>query len=183
MMFDRKKTPFLILASLFCVLFFAGAAKVEAQAADKRLPKCSGENGLTRGEILEILNVHNLVRAGLKLSQLTWDCKLADLAQEWAKRGVAEHREDTIYGESIFVSGLRDIAAITAVNRWMGEKPNWDNKAGKCAAGKTCTHYTQIVWKKTTRIGCGINRDLTGKWKTMLVCNYDPEGNAPGPAY
>ena len=154
-----------------------------AQITDKRLPKCSGANGLTRGEIIEILNVHNLVRAGLKLSQLTWDCKLADYAQEWATRGVVEHRDDNIYGESIFVAGARDAAAVASVNKWMLEKPNWDNTKGKCIPGKTCTHYTQIVWKKTARIGCGINRNVSGKWKTMVVCNYDPEGNAPGPAY
>jgi uncharacterized protein YkwD len=138
---------------------------------------------LTRGEIIEILNVHNLVRAGLKLPQLTWDCKLADFAQAWATRGVPEHRDDTIYGESIFVSGARDAAAVASVNKWMLEKPNWNNATGKCSPGKTCTHYTQIVWKKTARIGCGINRNALGKWKTIVVCNYDPAGNEPGPAY
>lgn len=158
-------------------------ATVSAQAVDRRMPKCPNANGLTRGEIIEILNVHNLVRAGLKLPQLTWDCKLADLAQEWATRGITEHRDDTIYGESIFVSAARDAAAVASVNRWMQEKANWDNKSGKCAPGITCTHYTQVVWKKTTKIGCGINRNLNGKWKTMLVCNYDPAGNDPGPAY
>lgn len=154
-----------------------------AQTADKRAPLCKGANGLTKGEIIEILNTHNLVRAGLKLPQLTWDCKLADYAQEWATRGFPGHRDDTDYGESIFVSALRDISAVTAVNRWMLEKPNWNNATGKCSAGKTCTHYTQIVWKKTMHIGCGVNRNLTGKWKTMVVCNYDPAGNTPGPAF
>ena len=164
------------LIAISCL--FAGA-----QIADKRLPKCAGANGLTRGEIIEILNIHNLVRAGLKLPQLTWDCKLANYAQQWAKRGIAEHRDDTFYGESIFVAAASDVAAVGSVNKWMLEKPSWNNQTGKCNPGKTCTHYTQIVWKKTVRIGCGINRNVSGKWKTMLVCNYDPAGNDPGPAY
>lgn len=165
------------------VLIAIACCFAEAQIPDKRIQKCSGANGLTHGEMIEILNTHNIARTGLKLQQLTWDCKLADYAQEWAMRGVTEHREDAIYGESIFVSGSHDVAAVTAVNRWMLEKPSWNNKAGTCNPGKVCTHYTQIVWKKTTKIGCGINRSVPGKWKTMLVCNYSPAGNSPGPAY
>ncbi|MBK8466921.1 MAG: hypothetical protein IPL32_13915 [Chloracidobacterium sp.] len=125
-----------IAVTMFLLLMTClGVSQAIAQASDKRMPKCAGANGLTRGEMIEILNVHNLVRAGLNLPQLTWDCKLADFAQTWATRGVAEHRDDTIFGESIFVSAARDAAAVAAVNRWMLEKPNWDNKTGKCRAG------------------------------------------------
>jgi len=173
----RFASVFLLSAAFLCV------SNSFAQTPDNRIPKCTGANGLTRGEMLEILNTHNLVRAGLKLPLLTWECKLADLAQEWAKRGVTEHREDNFYGESIFVSAASDAAAVASVNRWMREKPNWNNDRGKCAPGMICTHYTQIVWKTTKRIGCGINRNVPGKWKTMVVCNYDPAGNRAGSAY
>lgn len=183
MEFLARARTVLFLTILFCVVIHAGAAITDAQRTVKRPPKCSGANQLTQAEIAELVNVHNLVRAGLNLKQLTWDCKLADLAQEWATRGVAEHRDDREFGESIFVSSLRDVAAVTSIKKWMLEKPSWDNKTGTCQPGKVCTHYTQIVWKKTSRIGCGINRDVQGKWKTMLVCNYDPVGNLPGPAY
>ncbi|MBK8466922.1 MAG: hypothetical protein IPL32_13920 [Chloracidobacterium sp.] len=40
-----------------------------------------------------------------------------------------------------------------------------------------------MVWRKTARIGCGINRNTPGNWKTIVVCNYDPAGNKPGPAF
>ena len=38
-------------------------------------------------------------------------------------------------------------------------------------------HYTQMVWKDTTKIGCGeaSNTDVT-----YLVCRYTPPGNYPG---
>lgn len=173
----------LFFAVLLCIAIHSSASIAGAQRTVKQPPKCSGENGLSQAEITEIVNVHNLVRAGLKLEPLVWDCDLADLAQEWAKRGVAAHRDDTEFGESIFVSCARDVAAISSVNKWMLEKFSWNNKTGACKVGKVCTHYTQIVWKKTKRIGCGINRDAPGKWKTMIVCNYDPAGNGPGPAY
>ena len=162
---------------------FVAESIADAQMTEKRLVKCTGENGLTRAEMTEILNTHNQIRAELKLPQLTWACKLADLAQEWAKRGVAQHRDDTEFGESIFVAVARDVSAVASVNKWMLEGPSWNNKTGTCIIGKVCTHYTQIVWKKTARIGCGVNRNAPGKWKTILVCNYDPAGNNLGPAY
>ncbi|XP_018048481.1 PREDICTED: venom allergen 3-like [Atta colombica] len=39
-------------------------------------------------------------------------------------------------------------------------------------------NYTQIVWAKTTEIGCGFTRYKNNQWNTnYLVCNYDPAGN------
>ncbi len=36
-------------------------------------------------------------------------------------------------------------------------------------------HFTQLVWKDTTRIGCGYNFGCSMK---TYVCNYDPPGGA-----
>jgi hypothetical protein len=144
---------------------------------------CSGKNGLTPSAMTEILDIHNQARAKLNLGKLVWDCDLASYAQEWADHGVAEHRADCFFGESIFVGGAPDISPNIGIQRWINEGSAWDNKNAVCQTGKTCTHYTQLMWKKTTKIGCGINRGLTGPWKMMLVCNYDPAGNTAGPAY
>src|SRR5688572_8266887 len=54
---------------------------------------CSGANGLSAPEIDELLAAHNRVRADHKLAPMTWDCKLAAAAQEWATRGIFAHRE------------------------------------------------------------------------------------------
>jgi hypothetical protein len=32
-------------------------------------------------------------------------------------------------------------------------------------------------------MGCGLNVNAPGKWKTFLVCEYDPSGSSSGPAY
>lgn len=39
-------------------------------------------------------------------------------------------------------------------------------------------HYTQLVWAKSTKIGCGIvkYKELFFN-KKYLVCNYGPAGN------
>ena len=46
--------------------------------------------------------------------------------------------------------------------------------------------YTQLVWAKTTDVGCGGVKylDSQGYYKTYLVCNYYPAGNIKGePVY
>ena len=164
------------------VCLFAFYSAIQAQRADKPV-RCLGVNGLTASGIAEILAVHNAARAELGVGKLTWNCKLADYAQQWATRGVYEHRSDYFYGESIFVTSAVDAAPSAAVWTWLSERPNWDNKNGVCRPDKTCTHFTQVIWKKTTNIGCGINRTMSGKYKVFLVCNYDPPGNSSGTAY
>lgn len=143
--------------------------------------KCSA-NGLTEPEVGELVAGHNKARTDLKLQPITWDCRLANMAQEWASKSIYEH-SDTDMGENIFVSIDTSAAIGLAMERWMAERANWNNMSGICAAGKICTHYTQIVWKPTRKFGCGINRNATGKWKAMLVCNYDPASKNAGRAY
>jgi len=145
--------------------------------------KCTTKNGLTLTEINEILNAHNSARAEQQLPAVTWDCRLAELAQEWADQSIYEHRDNFGFGENIFVSGSSTEPVTSVVKRWMLEKPNWNNETATCADGKNCTHYAQVMWRATKSIGCGINRSATGKWKAMVVCNYDPASKASGPAW
>ena len=53
-----------------------------------------------------------------------------------------------------------------------------------CAAGTTSVreHYTQMVWRGTTRIGAGKAVIASGPYKglTVPVCNYTPRGNMIG---
>ena len=38
-------------------------------------------------------------------------------------------------------------------------------------------HYTQIIWRNTTRIGCGL---ASNAQRDVLVCRYSPPGNFIG---
>jgi hypothetical protein len=50
-----------------------------------------------------------------------------------------------------------------------------------------CGHYTQIVWRDTTNLGCAIEYCTTGSpfgpvypnW-AFVVCQYDPQGSWAG---
>ena len=46
------------------------------------------------------------------------------------------------------------------------------------------SHYTQLVWAKTTRLGCAVNICPQSSFPVLVVCNYDPPGNMGGaPVY
>jgi hypothetical protein len=39
------------------------------------------------------------------------------------------------------------------------------------------SHYTQMIWRSTTHIGCAIHR--SARWD-YLICRYSPPGNVDG---
>ena len=185
-----------LLITLFATLDIAAQKKkpIGKASSDKPtstgpvIPKSSysgrcGGDALTAGEIAELVAAHNRARATRKLAPYTWDCRLADMAQEWANKGIFEHRTGVLEGENLFVSSSPTEPVATVITTWLAEKVNWDNKSATCAAGKFCNHYTQVMWRSTTKFGCGISRGGAGKWKALVVCNYSPGQTANVPAY
>lgn len=59
------------------------------------------------------------------------------------------------------------------VNSWGVERLqyNWNTPGSQDAAG----HFTQLVWKQTTKVGCGWK--LCNGYLYYLVCRYSPTGN------
>ena len=150
------------------------------QISAKAVTNCLG-SGLTDAEVADLLAGHNKQRQKVNAPPLRWDCTLGATAAAWAKHGTPGH-SGTDFGENIFVASDPSEKVSKAVDQWEDEEHHWNNKTGTCDSGKVCTHYTQLVWRYTTKIGCAVNRNMSGKWKLMLVCNYDPEGRT-GPAY
>lgn len=150
---------------------------------------CPGSK-LTESEIRIILKQHNDERAKVGVAPLTWNCTLANYAQKWANQGIFEHSTDKMLqniikgvwaGENLAADS--DPNAVPGVQGWIDEKPFWNNRTATCKAGEVCGHYTQMVWRTTTQIGCGINRNAPGEFRQMFVCNYSPGGNDGGPAF
>jgi hypothetical protein len=63
---------------------------------------------------------------------------------------------------------------------WFNEKSDFDYTTNKCAAGKVCGHYTQVVWAKSTKVGCAYFTCNNVVFKNTVLCNYGPGGNFNG---
>ena len=127
----------------------------------------------------EILTAHNEVRASLHERPLTWSRKLANVAQDWADRlaeqGEFYHRQNSGYGENLYMIRPGPAAPEHVVHAWAAEAPDYDHVSNSCM--RMCGHYTQIVWRETSKVGCAVSR---GTGREVWVCNYDPPGNWVG---
>lgn len=165
----------------------------------------TAQAALTAAEKQEILTAHNNARKGVPgntegpLPVMIWDNTLAAAAQRWAntlakKCNGSQDHSPTNYGENLLSAWSSDpaappITATKAISYWVGEKQYYTYSKTKCPAGSACgtcsklpcTHYTQIVWRATTKVGCARAAcKAPGKYWTIWVCNYDPRGNVGG---
>lgn len=139
-------------------------------------PKVSG----LAPEMQTLLDSHNRVRAQHCAGPLTWSTKLAQSAQAWAvtlrDRNCAFEHSETRYGENLAggSSGALDPEGVTAM--WYDEvkQYNFQRPAFSMATG----HFTQVVWRGTTQLGCG--RATCRNGMELWVCQYDPAGNMQG---
>ena len=125
-----------------------------------------------------IVERHNHWRKEVGIGPLKWSDKLAKVAQGWANKQSKKdcgcvHSPDDKYGENIYCSEGIDSDPKDIVDDWASEKEYYDHVKGRCKGGE-CGHYTQIVWQKTTEVGCGMAK-CGGK--EIWVCNYNPPGN------
>lgn len=145
-----------------------GRAASRNQAADRET-----------GKLVGLTAAHNRVRAGVGVAPLSWSNALADVAQRWADHLAArgcelEHSHSDAYGENLFWSSNGSTAAAV-VDSWVAERAGYDHAKNRCRG--VCGHYTQVVWRGTAKLGCGIARCGDAE---LWVCNYDPPGNFIG---
>ncbi|MBP6631019.1 MAG: Fis family transcriptional regulator [Kofleriaceae bacterium] len=137
------------------------------------------------------LAAHNAVRATVDVPALAWDGALADIAQAWADQcvdqeapiGLIDHNEgrsegypsyvgENVYGSSGAATGPDAVAA------WASEEADYDHASNTCSG--VCGHYTQLVWRDTTHVGCAIGNCAGLRFGNVVVCNYGPGGNVNG---
>jgi pathogenesis-related protein 1 len=131
---------------------------------------------------------HNRWRGEVGVPGLKWSEKLEGIAQQWADHLAASNctTEHSGPGENIYKAGAmawpdgrREVWAVTSqqvVDFWGNESNQWDNATGRCSG--VCGHYTQVVWKGSTEVGCGMA--VCGNKAQIWVCNYSPAGNVVG---
>jgi len=131
----------------------------------------------------ECLTAHNKVRAEVGVPALVWSNELADYARRYAEKQ-RDHAQCAMvhsrgqYGENLFWGMGKRFSFSEAVKSWADEARDYDEQENKCAPGKVCGHYTQVVWSDTKAVGCASVACHDGA--TFIICSYDPPGNFVG---
>jgi uncharacterized protein YkwD len=137
---------------------------------------------------------HNAARAAVKpaanpsLPPLTWDATVAAYAQAYSEKCTWKHSMGQ-YGENIYAAYGMTPAPEDVVAAWVSEVAAYDYASNTCTPSgmiTECGHYTQVVWRDSLRLGCGMTKCTTGSpfgndqpW-IFWVCDYDPPGNFVG---
>ncbi|KAI8666463.1 SCP domain-containing protein [Fusarium keratoplasticum] len=122
-----------------------------------------------------ILNSTNFYRGEHNASSLTWNRTLEEFATDYLDDNddcKFEHSNGP-YGENLAI-GYSNVTA--SVEAWGDERDDYDFDKGEFS--KKTGHFTQLVWRDTTGVGCG--RKLCGERGWYLVCEYWPRGNVIG---
>jgi uncharacterized protein YkwD len=126
--------------------------------------------------VQELLAAHNRYRAEVGVPFLQWSDSLAAKAQQWADHLAATGAFDhSGAGENLAraTTGAKSLTGF--VDMWGDEEKPFFNAGDLGAAG----HYTQVVWRNTTEVGCGL---ASANGNDTLVCQYNPPGNVVGQA-
>ncbi|MGB6156924.1 MAG: FG-GAP-like repeat-containing protein [Acidobacteriaceae bacterium] len=134
---------------------------------------------------------------GGPLNPVVWDPAAATVARNWAAQCNFGHNllgRDG--GENIYFAytggpGPIPVTGTDVVDAWASEAQWFTYSTNTCAAGEACGHYTQVVWRTTTAMGCGVQQCPGGEagspagpypW-VFEVCDFTPPGNYPWAPY
>lgn len=183
--YPNLKSKWCLIAASIGLLAGCGGGASDAVAA------ATGSTSTAGVQPSEIVAAHNTWRTQVGVGALTYSATLAASAQAWANQlktanncnmqhsgtsGVGEN----LYWASAWSNGVvQNVQSADVVNAWGAEKADYSYATNTCAAGKVCGHYTQVVWKNTTSVGCGMAVCDSPK-NQVWVCQYSPAGNYVG---
>ncbi len=144
----------------------------------------------------EILAAHNRWRSTVSVPPLAYSPELAATAQAWADHLMQTRQcrmqhstQDGQYGENLYWASalewsddkreLQKVSPQQVVDSWASERAEYDPAHNRCVPGTVCSHYTQVVWRTTTEVGCAVavcGNTLEQIW----VCQYRPTDNWVG---
>jgi hypothetical protein len=135
-----------------------------------------------------ILAMHNRERAAVGAPPLAWDPSLAASAASYgpslaALGRLAHSPRETRPGqrENLAMGSASHYGPEQLVGFWVEEKqyfqPGTFPNVSRTGQWKDVAHYTQMIWKGTTNVGCAVH---VAAGRNYLICRYSPPGNADG---
>ena len=136
-----------------------------------------------------LLALHNVARADVGAPPLQWDPRLAASAASYgpalAQIGRLVHSPREVrpgQRENLAMAWTDTTSPDQLVGLWVRERQLFRPGAfpAVSATGNWAdvAHYTQMVWRSTTHVGCAMHQAGSG-W-TYLICRYSPPGNIDG---
>jgi len=141
---------------------------------------------LGKKQKIELLAAQNRYRAEVGESALVWSATLAARAEAWAQHLATQvhamkHSGALDTGENIATWRTGHASLTRLVQIWGAEKKYFVDASfpdvSSTGDWKVVAHYSQLVWRKTTAVGCGL---ASGDGQDYLVCQYNPTGNFNG---
>ncbi|ORY55850.1 SCP-like extracellular protein [Pseudomassariella vexata] len=120
-----------------------------------------------------ILNSTNFYRTKHNASSVRWNSTLVDFALSYLDSTCDFAHSGGPYGENL---ALGCSNATSCVEAWGNERDEYD--FGNPDFSEATGHFTQLVWKTTTDVGCSAR--ICGDAGWYLVCEYWPRGNIIG---
>ena len=135
-----------------------------------------------------LLAIHNMERARVHAPPLRWDPNLAASAASYgrvlARLGRLQHSPRAIrigQHENLWMGTRGHFAPEQMVGAWVSERayfrPGVFPYVSRTGRWSDVGHYTQMIWKGTTHVGCAIQ--ASQRWD-YLICRYSPPGNVDG---
>ncbi|KAI3357802.1 hypothetical protein L3Q82_016190 [Scortum barcoo] len=175
-----------VLSSSTDLLNTTGAgAQTDLRVLSGALRSRRKRGAISSREINALLDYHNRVRSQVfppaaNMEFMVWDEGLAKSADSWASRCIWDHgptQAIKYMGQNLSVTSGRYQSITDLVKSWYEERHHF-SYPNRCS-GYVCSHYTQMVWASTSRMGCAVRKcssmyvfGSTWQEATLLVCNY-----------
>ncbi|XP_004687075.1 PREDICTED: peptidase inhibitor R3HDML [Condylura cristata] len=161
-----------------------------------------GKRHISAQDMRALLDHHNYIRASVyppaaNMEYMVWDEQLARSAEAWASQCIWAHGPPQLMryvGQNLSMHSGRYRSVVDLVKSWSEERRHYSFPAPgdchrHCCRGSVCSHYTQMVWASSSRLGCAIHTcssinvwGSTWHQAAYLVCNYAIKGNWIGEA-
>lgn len=148
----------------------------ETEEPEETKAPSSGSSGLSADQ-QKALDLHNEARKEVGNDALEWDDSLVSGAQEWADHiaslGSLTHSQGDD-GENLYM-GTSSTPFADAVEAFLSEKSQYSGEAISGSNYMGFGHYTQCVWKTTTKVAMAVSKGSDGA--SYVVARYQKPGN------